>query len=78
MAQKTKTTKKEKTEKETSVMTDAVDAAGALAIKQTNEDAKNALLIVSLTINAFVLIGWITLQVTNAYDYQVAAFLFTR
>lgn len=47
-------------------------------ISQADQDAKNALLIVSLLVNAFVLIGWVTLQVTTAYDAQVAAFLFTR
>lgn len=72
MPQKTKTTKKAAT------TTTAVENAAVVATNQTNEDAKNALLIVSLTINAFVLIGWITLQVTSVYDYQVAAFLFTR
>lgn len=45
---------------------------------QADKDAKTALLIVSLTVNAFILVGWVTLQVTNIYDYQVAAFLFTR
>lgn len=45
---------------------------------QLSQDFKNSLLVVSLIVNAFVLIGWITLQVTNLYDGQVAAFLFTR
>lgn len=73
MTQKTKTIKKA-----TQATVVADNTVAALRINQTNEDAKNALLIVSLTINAFVFIGWITLQVTNIYDYQVAAFLFTR
>lgn len=47
-------------------------------IDQTNQDFMLSLLIVSLTINAFVLIGWIALQVTSVYDAEVAAFLFTR
>lgn len=72
-------TQKIKTIKKASVSTElTADSVGTAILDQTNEDAKNALLIVSLTINAFVLIGWIALQVTNAYDYQVAAFLFTR
>lgn len=41
-------------------------------------DFKHSLLIVSLLANAFVLIGWVALQVTTIYDYQVAAFLFYR
>ena len=47
-------------------------------VSQTDQDAKNALLIVSLLVNAFILIGWITLQVTSVYDAQLAGFLFTR
>lgn len=47
-------------------------------MNQTEQDAKNALLIVSLIANAFVFICWIVLQVTTVYDAQVAAFLFTR
>ncbi len=35
-----------------------------------------ALLIVSLLFNLFVLVGWVTLQVTDMYDQQVADFLF--
>ncbi|MBI3889457.1 hypothetical protein HY312_02695 [Candidatus Saccharibacteria bacterium] len=47
-------------------------------VSQADQDAKNALLIVSLLVNAFILIGWITLQVTSVYDAQLAGFLFTR
>lgn len=45
---------------------------------QLNKDAMVSVLIVSLAINMFVLIGWVTLQVTSVYDAQVASFLFTR
>lgn len=45
---------------------------------QLNKDATVSVLIVSLAINMFVLIGWVTLQVTSVYDAQVASFLFTR
>jgi hypothetical protein len=48
------------------------------SFNQTEQDAKNAILIVSLLVNAFVLIGWVTLQVTSMYDAQIATFLFTR
>lgn len=50
----------------------------ALNVQQLNKDMMVSVLIVSLTVNAFVLIGWITLQVTSVYDAQVASFLFTR
>jgi hypothetical protein len=41
----------------------------------TGDDVKSALLVVSLTINAAILIAWITLQVTSKYDEQVTQFL---
>jgi hypothetical protein len=41
----------------------------------TSDDVKSALLVVSLTINVVILIGWITLQVTSKYDEQVTQFL---
>lgn len=45
---------------------------------QVSEDFKHAVLIVSLLANAFILIGWVALQVTSIYDYQLALFLFYR
>lgn len=53
-------------------------AEAEAALAQVNKDAMTALLIVSLTVNLFVLIGWVALQVTSAYDAEIAAFLFTR
>jgi len=50
----------------------------ALVTTQLNKDVMMSVLIVSLTVNLFVLIGWVALQVTSAYDAQVASFLFTR
>ena len=74
MKQKTKTTKAKKL-----VETIEVDAAPqALVINQTDQDLKTAILVVSLLINAFVLVGWILLQVTTVYDTQIASFLFVR
>ena len=70
-----------KTNTTTKTLASATDGAAIehiIGLDQVDQDAKNALLIVSLIINAFVLIGWITLQVTNVYDAQVAGFLFTR
>lgn len=45
---------------------------------QVTDDFKHALLAVSLLANAFVLIGWVALQITSRYDYQIALFLFYR
>lgn len=55
-----------------------IETEVAANVAQVNKDLVIALLIVSLTINLFVLVGWVTLQVTSSYDAQVAAFLFTR
>lgn len=44
----------------------------------TLDDLKSALLVVSLLINTYILIGWIALQVTTRYDLQVATMLFVR
>ncbi len=42
----------------------------------TLNDVKNAILLVSLTINLAVFIGWLLLKLTTAYDEQVVQFLF--
>ena len=44
----------------------------------TTNDFKNAVLLVSLTLNAAVFIGWLILRVTTEYDAQVYNFLFVR
>lgn len=67
---------KKKTNK---VANTVIDTEAVAAIQsQVNKDAVVALLIVSLTINLFILTAWVTLQVTSIYDTEVAAFLFTR
>lgn len=44
----------------------------------TKEDFKTALILVSVTINLAVFVGWLALKITTQYDEQVAAFLFGR
>ena len=46
------------------------------AAAQTEQDFKHSVLIVSIAINLFIFTGWLALQVTNAYDVQVAGMLF--
>lgn len=53
-------------------------AEAVVVIAQTHHDLVLSLLIVSLVINLFILVGWVTLQVTTVYDSQVASFLFIR
>ena len=60
----------------TSLQNETTEAV--VAIAQTHHDVVLALLIVSLVINLFILVGWVTLQVTTVYDSQVASFLFIR
>ena len=66
--------KKSKTNK--SSQHEVTEAVVTLA--QTHHDTVLALLIVSVLINLFVLTGWVALQVTNVYDFEVASFLFAR
>jgi hypothetical protein len=42
------------------------------------EDFKTAALVVSVTINLAVFVGWLALKITTKYDAQVAGFLFDR
>lgn len=46
--------------------------------QQLIRDLVSAVLIVSVVINLFILIGWMTLQVTHNYDAQLSFFLFQR
>jgi hypothetical protein len=85
MTSKTNTTKKVRKSpakaKSNTVILEAAtvnDTQFALTSNQTDTDLKNAILIVSLLVNAFILIAWITLKVTSQFDYQIANFLFYR
>ena len=44
----------------------------------TLNDVKTAVLLVSLTLNLVIFIGWLTLRLTTVYDQQVYNFLFSR
>jgi hypothetical protein len=41
-------------------------------------DFRGAALVVSVTINVAVFVGWLAIQLTTKYDQEVAQFLFTR
>ncbi|MFZ2544634.1 MAG: hypothetical protein WAW80_01530 [Candidatus Saccharimonadales bacterium] len=58
--------------------TKTVEIVARPTIDQTTVDLAIAMLIVSLVINLFFLVGWVTLKVTTAYDAEVAAALFIR
>lgn len=44
----------------------------------TIEDFKTAALLVSGTINVAIFVGWLAVQLTTKYDYQVALLIFGR
>ena len=50
----------------------------AMAVAQTGQDVRNAILVVSIVLNLFVFIAWLAMQVTTRYDAQIAGFLFNR
>lgn len=52
--------------------------ATAAPCPTTFDDVRNAILVVSLLFNLFILIAWVILQVTTQYDAEVARFLFVR
>lgn len=45
------------------------------SVPYTSEDFKNSLLIVSLLINLFFLIGWLLAQVSTVYAVEIARFI---
>jgi hypothetical protein len=47
-------------------------------VPRVSDDFKTAALLVSVTINVAVFIGWLAIKITTKYDEQVATFLFSR
>lgn len=54
------------------------DVMGPTAMLATERDFKDALLMVSITANLFILCLWVALQVTTAYDAALTSFFFDR
>lgn len=50
----------------------------SLRIPTTGQDIKSAVLVVSVTINLAIFIGWLLLRLTTVYDAEVYNFLFNR
>ncbi len=63
--------------KKTKKPQETTDAA-VIAVNPLTHDFVLSLLIVSLVVNLYVLVAWVALQITTAYDSEVAMFLFTR
>ena len=53
-------------------------ALNQAAVLQTERDFKDALLMVSITVNVFILCLWVALQVTTRYDSALTVFFFSR
>lgn len=66
---------KQNTTKEKTVTTKAVALAPEKVVHQLNEDVRNSILVVSLLTNAFILIGWLVIQVSTRYDAALINYL---
>lgn len=54
------------------------EAVNQEALLQSERDFKDALLIVSITANLFVVCLWVALQVTSRYDTSLTSFFIHR
>jgi hypothetical protein len=65
---------------QTQTITENTDAIVATisAHQQVGQDLKNAVLIVSIVANLFILTTWIALQLTTVYDAELAGVLLGR
>ena len=52
--------------------------SGTRRVPTVYDDFKSAALLVSVTINIAVFIGWLVLKITTKFDEQIATFLFAR
>jgi hypothetical protein len=47
-------------------------------VRRLNEDVRNSILVVSVLVNLFVLIGWLVIQVSTRYDAALIYYLQNR
>ncbi len=47
-------------------------------VRRLNEDVRNSILVVSVLVNLFVLIGWLVIQVSTRYDAALIYYLHNR
>lgn len=74
MNAKTNTSVKAKESKSTK----AIAVSPEYIVKQLNQDVRNSVLVVSLLVNVFVLIGWLVVQVSTRYDVALINYLQNR
>lgn len=72
-----KNTKKKNTTKTQANVCDCANcvSGNSMVVSRTAEDFKNTLLIVSVAINTFFLVGWLTLQVANYYSAEAVSLI---
>lgn len=72
-----KNTKKKNTTKTQANVCDCANCVSgdSMVVSRTTEDFKNTLLIVSIAVNTFFLVGWLTLQVTNYYSAEAVSLI---
>jgi hypothetical protein len=44
-------------------------------VRQLGEDVRNSILVVSVLVNLFILIGWLVIQVSSRYDAALINYL---
>ena len=49
-----------------------------MVARQLNQDVRNSVLVVSVLVNAFVLISWLVIQVSSRYDAALINYLQNR
>lgn len=47
-------------------------------VHQLNNDVRNAVLVVSLMVNVFMLTSWLVIMVSNRYDVALISYLLNR
>lgn len=72
-----KNTKKKTVTKKQVKVCDCVNCVGQenYVLAQTTTDFKNVLLIVSIAINTFFLVSWLTIQVASYYSAEALTFV---
>lgn len=70
MKEKTKTASKSKAK--------TLTVKPELITGQLNRDVRDAVLVVSVIVNAYVFVGWLVLQVTTQFDASLITYLQNR
>jgi hypothetical protein len=47
----------------------------AQVVRQLNRDVRDSVLVVSVVVNAYLLIGWLVLQTSNRFDASIINYL---